>query len=1158
MNIWKNYFGDDLGAHEEEKVKTERKKVRPFKHEKSDIYQYFDPEVMTREIIFYEDDVNKARELVTTGEVKLTDVHFGYPNLVGDTEMMGQAYGETAKGTLYINFSKDRIEQATCYVRDCRSVTYYGSSRYYSENGISLCVHEIALLFLLSEYLKKENYGDATDSYANEMLYGFRKKRSGKVFSDSENTDTDAKKALGLTTKVSLEPFLEQEYDELKVGFKIVTDKSFALQKMENFIFTVENGETWKLGTKSFINFALAEFTEISKTYYDFIKNIVLKEYRKNEHDKNILRNGYRYYEPSVIKDRIPLYGDRIDTFFDLMNGKSVPVTIKKNYSGNIKTVWKFLVGNPKIDLKITSDKDTNNVFHGIKITGNVPKFIEGLRYKYFVDDFLFYRVDAEGLEEIAPLFKKQEEGKVSLKIGRRYLSEFYYRVLPIIKKHVNVTEEHSEIIHEYLPPEAEFNFMLDAEGGIVYCTAEAFYGEKKFNLTDRTVKDQKRETFRDGELEYNVVDVIHEYFAAVDYEAGTFVSDNDSDHVYNILKDGVSRLLQIGTVSTTDSFKRLSAKKSLKINIGVSLESGLLNLEVGSTDFTQEELLEILASYKKKKKYHVLKSGSYVDLENESLNELKELIDAMQISPKEFVKGKMTKPLYRALYLDKMLEKGESIYSERDVKFKQLVKNFKTVEDSDFEVPQSLKNVLRKYQEYGYRWLSTLSACGFGGILADDMGLGKTLQVITFLLTHQKKDKRNNKIPSLIVTPASLCYNWKEEFAHFAPAIKVCLVTGTAEERKILLEAETAADVFVTSYDLLKRDIDLYEEKQFFAEVIDEAQYIKNHTTAAAKSVKLISAKVKFALTGTPIENRLSELWSIFDYLMPGFLYTYDTFKKEIETPVAKYEDKDATEKLKKMVSPFILRRLKNDVLKDLPDKLEENYYAVMSDKQQKLYDGQVVKMKKELSGVSEDNFKKNKLLVLAELTRIRQICCDPGLLFENYTGESAKREVCLQLIENAIAGDHKILLFSCFTSMLAILEHDLTEKDISYYKITGETPKEKRIEYVNSFNTDNVPVFLISLKAGGTGLNLTGADIVIHYDPWWNVAAQNQATDRAHRIGQTKTVSVYRLIVKNSIEEKILKMQDDKKNLADAVLNGEGANFMDMTKEDLLSLIG
>ena len=289
----------------------------------------------------------------------------------------------------------------------------------------------------------------------------------------------------------------------------------------------------------------------------------------------------------------------------------------------------------------------------------------------------------------------------------------------------------------------------------------------------------------------------------------------------------------------------------------------------------------------------------------------------------------------------------------------------------------------------------------------------------------------------------------------------------------------------------------------------------------------------------------------------MPGFLYGYETFKKEIETPIVKNKDVEATERLKRLVSPFILRRLKKDVLRDLPEKLEEIYYAKMEETQQQLYDAQIVHMKQLLKGQSEENYRKNKLQILAEMMKLRQICCDPSLFLENYNGESAKRETCMELIQSAMEGEHKILLFSQFTSMLELLEKELADREIPYYKITGETGKEKRMELVKAFNSDATPVFLISLKAGGTGLNLTGADIVIHYDPWWNLAVQNQATDRAHRIGQTKVVSVYKLIMKNSIEEKILHMQEEKKNLADEILSGETGGIVNMTKEELLELL-
>ena len=320
---------------------------------------------------------------------------------------------------------------------------------------------------------------------------------------------------------------------------------------------------------------------------------------------------------------------------------------------------------------------------------------------------------------------------------------------------------------------------------------------------------------------------------------------------------------------------------------------------------------------------------------------------------------------------------------------------------------------------------------------------------------------------------------------------------------------------------------------------------------------MKVIRSHTRYALTGTPIENRLSELWSIFDYLMPGFFYGYDTFKKDLETPIVKNGDQSAMARLQKMAGPFILRRLKEDVLKDLPEKLEEVRYVKFEDAQQKLYDAQVFHMKEKIALQDEGEFNRNKLWILAELTKLRQICCSPSLCFENYNGESAKAEACMQLIQSAIDGGHRMLLFSQFTSMLAIIQEQLEKEKIPYFVITGETSKQKRQELVKEFNNGDVPVFLISLKAGGVGLNLTGADVVIHYDPWWNLAVQNQATDRAHRIGQTRKVTVYKLIARGTIEEKIQKLQESKRDLAEQVIGGEMGQLGTLNRDEILELL-
>jgi len=441
-------------------------------------------------------------------------------------------------------------------------------------------------------------------------------------------------------------------------------------------------------------------------------------------------------------------------------------------------------------------------------------------------------------------------------------------------------------------------------------------------------------------------------------------------------------------------------------------------------------------------------------------------------------------------------------------------------------------------------------------------MGLGKTLQVITFLMSEWEeggwKEKRDGRsCLALIVTPASLVYNWQSEMEHFAPQLSVKIIAGNQGQREEMISEAVEGDILVTSYDLLKRDIDKYEGIIFENQVIDEAQYIKNQNTQAAKAVKQIQSGFRLAMTGTPIENRLSELWSIFDYLMPGFLYSYKRFKEKLEVPIIQNQDDIAMGQLQKMVRPFIMRRLKKDVLRDLPDKLEENVFARIEGEQQKLYDAHVLRMKLLLEGQSDQEFKQTKIQVLAELTKLRQICCDPSLVYEDYQKGSAKLDMCIELIENAVNGGHKILVFSQFTSMLERIQSRLDQEKIGYYTLTGATDKSMRRKLVEKFNADDTSVFCISLKAGGTGLNLTSADIVIHYDPWWNEAVQNQATDRAHRIGQKKVVTVYRLLTKGTIEERIMEVQEKKKALSDKVLSGEGIGSGSFSREELLGLL-
>ena len=421
------------------------------------------------------------------------------------------------------------------------------------------------------------------------------------------------------------------------------------------------------------------------------------------------------------------------------------------------------------------------------------------------------------------------------------------------------------------------------------------------------------------------------------------------------------------------------------------------------------------------------------------------------------------------------------------------------------------------------------------------------------------QKEKENRK-SSLVVSPSSLTLNWQNEANKFAKDLKTLVIRGSLQERKEKIKEIDNYDLVITSYDLLKRDIELYEERGYIFKYViaDEAQYLKNSNTQNAKCIKKINSNTRFALTGTPIENSLAELWSIFDFIMPGYLFTYRKFKNMYETPIVKDNDESAMKKLKMLIEPFILRRNKKEVLTELPDKTVTILNNEMNEEQKNLYLTYLLRAKQELTEqIDLNGFEQSHMQILAALTRLRQICCHPGLFIGNYKQGSSKLEQCIEIIEEGAEAGHKILLFSGYTSMFDFIEKELKARKIKYFKLTGATKVDERRELVDEFNENKeIKVFLISLKAGGTGLNLTGADMVIHYDPWWNVSTENQATDRAYRIGQKNNVQVYKLITKNSIEEKIYELQAKKASLANTMLDTKTSFINKLSKEDIMKL--
>lgn len=1103
-------------------------------------YQYFDMETIRKKLDFSRMALEKGQQYLASQTLVVESIDVGYYEQMDDmaAKVNGVAEYRKRRFPVTVIMNRDNVIRADCGCPDCNRS--YGFGWYAREN--SNCAYVAAALLYAQKYMEQKEVGDATDKWGARLLANFQRNHTNQLVASATMQEGS----------LNLVPRLVLSADGLRISFKIGTGKLFVIKDLIEFCSQVRGSETVQYGTSTKLSQNINNFSVRSRQWYEFLSKVIQEE---EDIVNRISEMRYYYYERKRKCSDFELYGWRLDQFCEIMEDDTIEYEDKTSAKKG-KTLLSCKEGTPKLTMQIRKSKiGKKKEFHGIDVSCTMPEFYIGTAYACYIKDDILYRAGIDLTNKIQPLLDMADGGQIDFQIGRAKLTDFYYSMLPQLEEVFTVMEEDSEEIQKYLPPEVAFLFYLDAADGDLTCHVTAQYGEKECSVIDTALKDpytSPYESFRLEGREHEIYFLTRQVFPHVDKERDLFCCLGEEDSIYEVLNSGVERLAALGEVRCTNAFKNLNIVRKMRMSVGVSVASGLLDLEIDTENITREELLDVLKGYKLHKKYYRLKNGDFVNLEDENLQMLKELMDTMHLPPKEFIKGKIHLPIYRTLYLDKLLEEKEGLYTNRDHSFREMVKNFKTISDADFEVPASLKRIMRGYQKNGFKWLKTLESCQFGGILADDMGLGKTIQAISFLLSEKK-----NGVTTLVVAPASLVFNWGEEFERFGPELKIQLITGDQQERQKKIEVCADYDVNVTSYDLLRRDIAFYEGKKFTYEIIDEAQYIKNHTTAAAKAVKVIDSQMRIALTGTPIENRLSELWSIFDYLMPGFLYSYEVFKRDLETPIAKYDDKDAMARLQRMVGPFIMRRLKTDVLKDLPDKLEEVRYVKFDKAQQTVYDAQVVHMQEMLARQDDDDFNKNKMKVLAELTRLRQICCDPNLCFDNYKGESAKLDSCVELVQSAMDGGHKMLLFSQFTSMLELIRKRLDEQGIAYYVITGETSKEKRLQLVKAFNEDDVPVFLISLKAGGVGLNLTGADVVIHYDPWWNIAAQNQATDRAHRIGQTRKVTVYKLIARHSVEEKILKLQETKRDLAEQVMNGELGQLGSMSREELMDLL-
>ena len=831
----------------------------------------------------------------------------------------------------------------------------------------------------------------------------------------------------------------------------------------------------------------------------------------------------------------------------DVLQGQGVEVELSDGFFNVCGDNLQVSVGTPRPACTVTADAAGGL---DVRLSPEVRVLLSGDAC-YVVDAARAQRTDEEFARKAAPVVSVLATAGSS-HVSSRDVGEFCRSVLPVLRAWCDLAAPAS--LDQMAPPAPSFRFRIGEKDGSFFCDATVSYGDWSCVPGATEAQGQPQ---RDLAAEYHVCDVLADYFplggAALgepDYRFG----EDDEELLFRLLTDGLSELDGLGEVLLSERLRGIRVRPTPSLSVRATVKSDLLNVELGASGLTKEELVEYLDGFSRQQRYVRLTSGDLVRI-GDNLKVAQELADGLGVSVEELAAGRAGLASARSLLIDALLERADGVRLERDAGFHRIVRDFESYGDADIDVPAGLEATLRGYQEDGFRWLGTLERLGFGGILADDMGLGKTLQVIAHVLA-QKETGRGGC--TLVVCPASLVYNWMSEISRFAPGLAAVAVLGTKDARRVLIGGHEGADILVTSYDLLRRDVEEYAPLHLSRVVLDEAQYIKNPKAQVTRAVKCLDADVRLALTGTPIENRLADLWSIFDFLMPGYLGTRDQFAKRYEGPVEAGEH-DGRRLLRCAIGPFVLRRLKSEVLADLPEKTESVVYSQMSPRQRKLYLATQDRLALQVQHMDKGGPQgPERLKVLAELTRLRQICCDPRLCLDGYEGGSAKLETCLELVSQARDAGHRVLVFSQFASMLDLIGQRLSAAHVTWFQLTGRTSKEARERLVRRFQAGEADVFLVSLKAGGVGLNLTAADVVIHYDPWWNVAAQDQATDRAYRIGQRRDVSVMRLVVEGTVEEKIVRMQEAKRDLAASVLDGEEVRSLLLTRDDLLALLG
>ncbi|MBH1942270.1 SNF2 helicase associated domain-containing protein [Mobilitalea sibirica] len=999
---------------------------------------------------------------------------------------------------------------------------------------------------------------------------------------------------------INIPAILKGDNARAAVSLRGGSNRKYKIQTIKKFLADVYHNESFVLGKEFKFVSGESTFDQNSRVLLDYLLEIYeIQEVIDSTHFSKIFS-----------KSQVFITKNMLMKFLSLLNGNSFMLELY----GKVYSDVTFVKGNPRISYQLSLDEEVITVdYKGKDAVLPLTETGELLFY-----DGIIYQPDRKFIRNFKPFYNSLGKDKEPLLFKGESKTAFLEYVLPRISETMEL-DVPEELKSRYITCDLEAKIYFDKYKSGIKAELKYRYGEYEFNSFENAssgsfivVRQRDKEDtiitqlLQLGFQPYKNFYILKDEDRIYEFLAGGVMDLEDIAGLY--YSEDFRKL----GIRTPGSFKA-----GVRMNTGLNM----LELDMSFDEVPKEELKELLHSFHVKKKYYRLKNGSFVNLEDKTLSEVSHILNSLNVSSKNLDNDKLLLEKQHAVYLDKAFSDREfEFIRDRDFSaltekilnptvtdyplpngiLAQLrpyqitgYKWLKTLADNELggiladdmglgKTLQSIvyiasevtkvsdkeeledKNELAEKDLKDDSFTNNISRKKDSKIndlinkdIQNEASYNSLLSSVKLQNKISKEDNiYNHRKQFLIVCPTSLIYNWLDELENFAPFIKAQVVSGTPQERQDSIETCDDCDVLITSYPLIRRDITLYEKFEFHTVFIDEAQFIKNDSSLNAKSVKRLRSKHKFALTGTPIENSLSELWSIFDFIMPGYLYNHSKFVEIYEKPIMK-EDNEALKELHQHIAPFILRRMKKDVLTELPDKYETKMLTELSEEQKLVYMSYLESIRSELhSEIEENGLEKSKIRILAALTRLRQICCHPSTFIDNYQGGSGKLELLMEVITDAIANEHRILVFSQFTSMLRIIENELKDMNINYFYLEGSTPTEDRNDYVKRFNSGEGKVFLISLKAGGTGLNLTGADTVIHYDPWWNPAVEDQATDRVYRIGQQNKVHVMKLITKGTIEEKIYKLQRKKKELSDTIISSKEVFISSLTREELEEL--